>query len=222
MSAPTAKPPSQTEKAIKWTLRDAAISLLMDVAFKEFTKRAAQRGGEVLGGHIKEKFGDFRVQLFLDLREMKEEDKRNLMTWYKEAKDNFQDQRFTMLIGKLMKDRAKEERIKILTELNDMSKEEFDLMLYLLEHDVIIQWIQRNLRLAGRLGKDAIVHAEAALKKLVTEVMVKASVIEAAAQQKAPEVHRIADELEISLGSSRFGRFLKTIHQQRQSKGGQP
>ncbi len=224
MSAPTAnsKPPSQTGKAIAATLREAVISLLMDIAFKEFAKRTAQKGGDALGNHIKEKFGDFRVQLFLDLREMKEEDKRNLMARYKEAKNEFQDQRFTMLIGKLMKDRTKEERIKILTELNDMGKEEFDLMLYLLEHDVVIQWIQRNLHRAKQFGKDAIAKAEEELKKLVANVMVKAAAIDAAAQQQAPEVHRVADGLEASLGRSRLGRFLKTIHQPQHSKGGQP
>ena len=151
-------------------LSDAAIFIGADALLKQFTKNGAQ----AVADHVKGKItNDRRAELLEDLRWMGEKDKKNLIRRHKEAIANFTENRFVDLLCKIPESTLSPDecgRQGMLKYLNDLSDEEFDQMLYLLEHDVLLQWFERIRRTGGRFIKKDFDELRSFLSKTTTRI----------------------------------------------------
>jgi len=134
---------------IKESFWDIGITLGLNVLFKEMAKKTAEKGAS----HLHEKiFTDKRAELLNDFRLMPEEEKHNLIRRHHEAILKFTENRFVTLLCKIEPD-PNEGRQPMLKWLNGLSDAEFDQMLSMLEHDVLLQWFQRARVNIARLTK---------------------------------------------------------------------
>ena len=140
------------KKAFWEIVKEALVALGMDVAFKEFTKKGLQVAAATVGDKIT---NDQRAELLDDLRKMPAEDTANIWRRHREAIANLEENRFVSLLCKLCEDEGADKlgRRPALKWLNDQTDEKFDQALYMLEHDVPLQWLKKIRREGGRIAE---------------------------------------------------------------------
>jgi len=112
----------------------------------------------MLGEHLKGKIlNDKRAELLEDFRNMEAAGVNidNLIRRHKKSMTDHSEHRFVDLLCKTIADPndPTKGRQATLKWLNDMSNAKFDQMLYLLDHDVVIQWFQKGRQRAGKIIK---------------------------------------------------------------------
>lgn len=100
-------------------------------AIGKSVKIAGERTAEVI-------FKEARAELLADIMALPAEDTKNLWRRHREATLALRENRFVSLLTKI-----KDQRQDILAGLNRLTDEEFEQVLYLLEHDPIPQAIDR-------------------------------------------------------------------------------
>jgi hypothetical protein len=142
-----------------WGLKDFAISAVtalgLDIAMKEFAKSGAAKAAEKGVEEIHKKvFQDKRAQLLDDLRKMAAKDPKsieNLLRRHKKSIDDLNENRFVDLLLKVCPD-GESGRAPNLKFLNDVDDDLFDQFLYMLDHDVVLQWWERIRRRSSRIA----------------------------------------------------------------------
>jgi hypothetical protein len=199
-------------------LRDGIVSTAvafgLDAWVKDWVKGLfAQHIGPIAGNVIKDKLtNDKRAELLEDFRIMRVREKKNIDNLIQRHEKSMKQEKhmeepsvnnppeylFVELLCKIPHTKKRGRR-DMLIYLNNLSDDEFYQMLYLLEHDVVIQWIG----IARRTGRK-ITHATVKeLKNLVgcADKTIGAGFketfrrLDQAAAQAAPTLGLIADQL---------------------------
>ncbi len=76
-----------------------------------------------------------------------------------------------------------------------MTDERFNQMLCLLDHDVVLQWIERMRRRGGRIVAKDINNLRASLNYVTNGIAQAFRRLNQAAERQAPNLRRIADRL---------------------------
>lgn len=138
---------------IKEPISDAFIFFGMDVAVKKIFSGLADKAAGKVGDHVERVLKDDRAMLLEDLRVMETEDPAsvaNLRRRHKESYAKLEENRFVALLCKIPYD-PQNGRRPTLKYLNGLDDEAFWQWLYLLEHDVVLQYIARVRQNLGRL-----------------------------------------------------------------------
>ena len=169
-------------KALWEPVSDTLIFLGADAMLKKFFKDAAEKTAETAGGKVVERtakkvFEDQRAELLEDFRIMSAEDPKsvdNLIRRHKESIENkpIPEYRFASLLCKIEKTENKGRRLT-LKYLNDLDDEIFWQMLYLLEHDIVLQWLELARRSGGRITKKTIEWLEKRVATPIADVIVR-------------------------------------------------
>jgi hypothetical protein len=211
----------RTKKRWRWgLLRDAIISTVvavgLDAWVKDWVKKlVAEHAGPMAGQAIKQKIlNDKREELLEDFRIMRKREKKNIDNLIRRHEKSMRQEKhmkeesfnnppeylFVELLCKI-RHTKKRGRRDMLEYLNDLGEDEFYQMLYLLEHDVVIQWIGIARR-TGRKITNATIHE---LKSFVgcADKTIGAGLkgtfqrLDQAAAQAAPTLGLIADQLQV-------------------------
>lgn len=175
--------------------KDILISIVtalgLDLAMKELAKKGLQVGAEKIGEKV---FKDKRATLLEDLRIMQGEgiDIKNLLRRHVQSMKDLKENRLVDLLCKICLD-EKDGRRKTLKWLNDLGDNEFEQMLYLLDHDVLLQWIEQARRRGGRIATKDL----ESLKKLLRSASGHIIAID---NHVAPTLGRFADWLDTKGG----------------------
>lgn len=187
----------RVERGFLSVLQDAVVALGVDIAFKKFTAVAMHNGAKKFSEKVLQ---DKRAEILEDFRKMQDEGKKDrknidpLLRRHKEAINNFTENRFVYLLCKIPLD-AKVGRRPTLWWLNDMTDERFNQMLCLLDHDVVLQWIERMRRRGGRIVAKDINNLRASLNYVTNGIAQAFRRLNQAAERQAPNLRRIADRL---------------------------
>ena len=140
------------EKIAVDTAEGTGIVLLVVTLLQKFGQGVVIAVVENAAEQIKKALEDNRAELVRDLVMLPKNG--NINQWYDEAKANFTEARFVTLLCKLPKDKDGS-RTYILEKLDTLDKAGFDRVLSQLEHDNVMQFVQRAANYAKRMiGKD--------------------------------------------------------------------
>ena len=186
---------------------EMAGALALDVLFKHLKEKGAERAAQAVTDKV---FNDKRAELLEDFRIMATEDTKpgkeregknidNLTRRHRVSKKKCTENKFVDLLCKIERDETLGRR-PTLWWLNDLDDETFDQMLYLLDNDVILQWIQWTCLNGGEITQKQIANLKAkasavadATAKVAPKVLAR---LDQAATQAAPTLGGIADWLE--------------------------
>ncbi len=137
--------PSSTERSFLEVFKDAIVALGVDIAFKEWMKKWGDYGNQKFQNNVVDP-EQGRAALLQDIMFLDQHgEARNLMRHYHDATTNLTENRFVALLCKI----PQANRRDTLAWLNTLEDQEFDQALALLDHDVVMQWIER-MREQGR------------------------------------------------------------------------
>jgi hypothetical protein len=187
----------KVERSFLSVLQDVVVASGVNIAFKEFTTRTWNKISEDKRGELLVDFGKMQAERKKDRKNID-----NLLRRHQKAIDDLTESRFVTLLCKIPQD-PKEGRRPTLWWLNDMDDKRFEQMLCLLDHDLVLQWIERMRRRGGRIAtkeiNDLTTLLKASLKRSTTIASGIVQVfrrLNQAAERQAPKLGRIADRLE--------------------------
>ena len=148
-------------KALWEPVSDFIIFIGADTLVKELFKNTTGRVGGKITEHV---LTDQRAEILEDFRRMKLVETANLIRRHKESIQELRENRFVALLCKIPKGRRG--RRLTLRYLNDLPDPEFWQMLYLLEHDVVPQWLERMRRTGAKILKSDLDRLGEMVKKV--------------------------------------------------------
>ncbi len=178
----------RAERSFFDIMKDALVALGVNVAFREFMKKNATSVPEEIGKKVTEQTRD---DLLEEFRLLLPSQKDNLLRRHKRAVEDLREQRFVALLCKIQKDHRRE----TLIWLNGLDDEEFESMLYLLEDNAAMAWIQGFRSGVGRMTRRDI---ETFKQGFVTIFGKGAAILKDLDERAAPPVRRLTDWLEKS------------------------
>jgi hypothetical protein len=143
---------------------------------------------------ITKALADNRGEFTRDMVLLDAKDKNNLLAWYQQAIDSYSDDRFTTLLGKLPPDKDGS-RAYLLKELNQMTNEEFQQMLYMLEHDNLLSMYRRFKLNGGRVIAEELSTVRKQMHKAGEGLVTFAQAVDRRAGAAAPQVGTFLDNL---------------------------
>ena len=131
-----------SDKGFQEAIGDILISLGVTAVFQSFVKKWSEHAGQQFKEIVD--ISEKRAELLEDIRIMTEanNEPKEILRRHKAAIENFTENRFVALLCKIPKNET-DGRRKTLKYLDGLDDEKFNQVLCLLDHDVVMQWIER-------------------------------------------------------------------------------
>jgi hypothetical protein len=208
-------------KGIKVLLQEMAIALVMDFLFDRLLRNAAGRVGDHLGIRAAKILEESRACFEGDLLKMPRDHTNKIREWHQNVLKNNHgdDNHFVALVCKLTSAKdgtplPETERQLLLEKLNELTEEEFNQALCILDHDVIQKAWENLLREGKIVGIKTMEGFEKAASKTVHAMALGAALFDDAVGTTLPIIRQFADQLEAPNGRSAFGNLLLRARQQ--------